>query len=253
MTGDRLLAFALRLIIVVPFVAVASTWYNQYVVVPVDGFPVWFQNQIGQNAGMNTNTSNFGAFFDSTFDAITATADRVVSEIPWSLHLIGDVIAIRVAQLFAFLAILLMFAAYSIPVILVNILLVLGPLLIPFILFDKLAGLFWGWVWCCVTAVLTMVMITIVLALYESVIIALIQTFSPSGNPAVDAPGFFGIVLIIFLFGLSAAYVPRLASRIGGGVETSMSWASWGMTGILPAYAVARTVVPAASRLLSRL
>jgi hypothetical protein len=35
-------------------------------------------------------------------------------------------------------------------------------------------------------------------------------------------------------------YVPRLVSRIGGGVEAGIGWASWGMGMVLPAYVATR-------------
>jgi hypothetical protein len=226
---DHAAAWVARLALVVPLVAAGSTLYTQFVVQPVFGFPQWWAQYIAPAGGQFTLSSP-AAPFDQVYTATAATEQKIWSE----AHGLVDDIKVAVGDVAAWLLISLSLGALFIPfavlTLLSDVLVVLGPILIPFALFQRTAFLFWNWVWATATVLLSLFAIDIVLVMYSNVMNALVTALGVTGTADNDMVGFWGASLVMVLLGFSAAYVPSLVSRIGTGVAVSMASASYFMS-----------------------
>ena len=123
------------------------------------------------------------------------------------------------------------FAAYAILTLLALIMLVIGPVCIPFVLFTATSFIFRGWIVATATLVLSMLCVDIVLTFFLGIMTKLMSALTVTGTATTDMPSFYGAALILGLMGISVKYVPRLVERIGGGVSVSMEYAAHHMSG----------------------
>jgi hypothetical protein len=243
-------AWVAKLALVVPLVAAGSTLYTQFVVQPVFGLPQWWAQYVVPTGGQFTPASP-AAIFDQVYAATAATEQKIWSE----AHGLIDDIKVAVGEAAAKLLIILSLGALFIPfavlTLLSDVLVVLGPVLIPFALFQRTAFLFWNWIWATATVLLSLFAIDIVLAMYSNVMNALVQSMSTTGTADNDMVSFWGAALVMVLLGFSAAYVPALVARIGTGVTVSMAAASYWMSAG-PVRDAGMRVINAPSNLLRR-
>jgi type IV secretory pathway VirB6-like protein len=126
------------------------------------------------------------------------------------------------AQAIIVLSLAAMFAAFAILTILTLIALILGPIVIPFLLFRRTEIVFWSWVWVTVTLLLSLFAIDIIVVLFATAASQLVAAITPTGTPDTDLPGFWGAALVFFLMGSTTLFVPRMVERVGGGVGVGL-------------------------------
>ena len=226
---DHAAAWVAKLSLVVPLVAAGSTLYTQFVVQPVFGLPQWWAQYIVPTGGHFTLSSP-AAIFDQVYAAVSATDQQIWGE---THGLVADVrvaVALGIAKLLIALSLLALFFVFAVLTLLSEMLVVLGPVLIPFVLFQRTAFLFWNWVWATATVLLSLFVIDIVLVMYSNVMNALVQSMGVTGTADNDMVSFWGAALVMVLLGFSAVYVPALVGRIGTGVTVSMASASYYMS-----------------------
>lgn len=226
---DHAAAWVAKLAVIVPLVAAGSTLYTQFVVGPVFGFPQWWSQYITSTGGQFTTTSP-ATPFDQAYTSVASTEQAIWKETHGLINDVRNAIGLEASADLADLSLGAMFVPLVILTLLSDMLVIFGPVLIPFALFHRTAFLFWNWVWALATVLLSLFAIDIVLSMYMSVVGSLMQALSVTGTADNDAVGFWSAALIMVFFGLSVAYVPALLSRIGTGVSVSMASASYFMS-----------------------
>jgi hypothetical protein len=227
---DRYARFVLKVCWVMPFIAVGSSLYQTYVVDPVVGLPSWWQGYLTNSSGYQVTGSSPVALFDWVYNTTYSTEAQIWFSTPWSFHAIEVAIALFGAQVVIMLSLAALFTAYAMLTLLALVMLIIGPVCIPFALFDETAVLFRGWVWATATLVLSMLAIDILLSLYAAVMIALMQAVTVTGTPQTDVPSFWGAAIVMGILGWSVRYVPRLMERIGSGVSVGLEHAAYHMS-----------------------
>lgn len=228
---DRFAAFVLKVCIVMPFVAIGSYWYQEFVVDPVMYWPTWWQQYIINSTGYQLNTVSPAAMFDHVYLATYATEMKIWAATPWSLHAFWVVLALFTARVIIDLSLAALFLAFAILTFLSLVTLVLGPVCVPFLLFERTAPFFRAWVDVVATLLLAMLAIDIVLVFFMAIMNNLMQALQVTGTPQTDVPGFWGCAIVMAMMGWSVRYVPRLVERIGSGVIVSLDSASYHMSG----------------------
>jgi type IV secretory pathway VirB6-like protein len=218
-----LTSFVMRLIVVVPLIAVGSSWYNDYVINPVLKFPGWWQQYLLNATGPQPlKDGSPASLFDDVYIGTWATERRIWASAPWSIHSIELAFELAAAQAIIVLSLAAMFAAFAILTILTLIALILGPIVIPFLLFRRTELVFWSWLWVTVTLLLSLFAIDIIVVLFATAASQLIAAITPTGTPDTDLPGFWGAALVFFLMGMTTVFVPRMVERVGGGVSVGL-------------------------------
>jgi type IV secretory pathway VirB6-like protein len=220
---QSLTSFVLRLCVVIPLIAVGSTYYQKYVIDPVLGFPSWWQTYLLNSSGPQPVVgASPASIFDDVYVGTWATSRRIWASVPWSFHSFEIALELAVAQAVIVLSLAAMFAAFAILTILTLIALILGPIVIPFLLFQRTQLVFWSWLWVTVTLLLSMFAIDIIVVLFATVSSQLIAALALTGTPDTDLPGFWGAALVFFLMGCTTVFVPRMVERVGGGVSVGL-------------------------------
>jgi hypothetical protein len=227
---DRYARFVLKACWVMPFIAVGSSLYQTYVVDPVMGLPSWWQGYLTTTSGYQNTGSSPAALFDWVYNTTYAVEGQIWNSTPWSFGAIEVAIALFGAQIVIMLSLAALFTAYAMLTLLALVMLIIGPVCIPFVLFEETSPLFRGWVWATVTLVLSMLAIDILLSLYATIMMALMKALAVTGTPQTDLPGFWGCALVMGILGWSARYVPRVMERIGSGVSVGLDHASYHMS-----------------------
>lgn len=226
---DHAAAWVAKLAVIVPLVAAGSSLYTQFVVGPIFGFPQWWQ-QYAISGGGQFNTTSPATIFDQSYTAAAATEQKIWSETHGLTNDVRNAVGLTAARVLIDLSLAALFLPFVILTLLSEVLVILGPVCIPFALFHKTSFLFWNWVWAVATILLSLLVIDIVLSMYSSIMTLLMQSMSVTGTADNDAVGFWGAALAMLFMGLSAAVVPALVTRIGTGVSVSMASASYFMS-----------------------
>jgi hypothetical protein len=248
---DRFARFVLKACWVMPFIAVGSSLYQDYVVKPVMGLPAWWQGYLTTTDGYQSTGSSPAALFDWVYNTTYAIEGQIWNATPWSFNAILVAVGLFGAQALVTISLAALFTAYAMLTLLALVLLILGPVCIPFALFAETAILFRNWVWATATLVLSMLAIDILLSLYASVMKALMQAMAVTGTPETDMPGFWGAAIVMGIMGWSAVYVPRLVERIGMGVSVGLDHAAYHMSAG-PVRSTAMRIASAPSSMLRR-
>ena len=219
-----------KLAIVVPLVASGSSLYAQFVVGPVFGFPAWFQQYAISPTAGGFNASSPAAIFDQVYTSTASTSQKIWTETHGLINDVENAIGLTAAKFLINLSLAALFIPFVVLTLLSMVAAILGPILIPFALFQETAFVFRNWIWATATIVLSLFAIDIVLAMYANVMTMLIQSMAVSGTADNDQVGFWGAAVVMMLLGFSAAYVPALVSRIGSGVSVSMASAAYYMS-----------------------
>jgi hypothetical protein len=243
-------AWVARLALVVPLVAAGSTLYTQFVVQPVFGFPQWWAQYVVPTGGQFTPASP-AAIFDQVYTAASATQQAIWNGTHGLISTVEVAISLLVAKVLMAVSLAVLFIPFAVLTLLSDVLVVIGPVLIPFVLFQRTAFLFWNWIWATATILLSLFVIDIVLVMYSNVMNALITAMAVTGTADNDLVSFWGAAIVMVLLGFSAAYVPALVARIGTGVSVSMAAASYWMSAG-PVRDASMRVINAPSNLLRR-
>jgi hypothetical protein len=240
---DRFSEFLITMAFVIPFVAVGSSWYQQYVVSPVLGLPTFFQQytaagslsvpggSVTTPAGTSTvagvSLTSPAAGFDAAYDGFSEAEEKIQHATTGFFQAVWVAVKLAIAWSVIALAISVMFAVFLVATLLSLVVLVLGPVLIPCVLFRSTAFLFFGWLAALATIILSLLAIDIVLSLYLGVAMQMLAAMQPTGTPDTDVPSFWGAAIILFLLGCSMYGVKPLVERIGGGVAAGLDWAAY--------------------------
>lgn len=267
---NEFLGFITKLVIIMPLIAAGSTYYNQYIVQPVTGLPQWWQQYL-QSSGIalnslapwssytqssaflpNAGTANSPvALFDDVYDGTYTAAQNIWAETPWSLHAFAVALSLVAARVLIDLSLYALFYTYAVLNILLLLLLVIGPVVIPFLAFAATTWLFRGWIHALATLLLSLLMVDVVLLFYGGIMQTLMSTLTTTGTPQNDEISFWGAALAMFFMGGSVYYVPRLVSAIGGSVSVGMDHAAY-YIGAGPYRGAAARVLRAPSNALRR-
>jgi type IV secretory pathway VirB6-like protein len=194
------------------------------------GLPSWWQGYLTNASGYQITGSSPAALFDWVYNATYSTEAQIWSSTPWSFHAIEVAIALFAAQTVIMLSLAALFTAFAMLTLLALVMLIIGPVCIPFALFAETAFLFLGWVWATATLVLSMLAIDVLLSLFMAVMTALMQALTVTGTPQTDVPSFWGAAIVMGILGWSVRYVPRLMERIGSGVSVGLDYAAYHMS-----------------------
>ena len=228
---DRYAKFVLTVCILIPFIAVGSPLYQSYVVDPVMGLPSWWQGYLGSSDGVQLTGSNPAGMLDHVYNQTYVVMTAILKATPLSFYLIVVAIALEAAWIVIVLSLTAIFVAYAILTLLALIMLVIGPVCIPFVLFAATSFIFRGWIIATATLVLSMLAVDIVLTFFLGIMTKLMSALTVTGTATTDMPSFYGAALILGIMGFATRYVPRLVERIGGGVGVSMEYAAHHMSG----------------------
>ncbi len=220
---QELTSFVLRLCIVLPLIGIGSTYYQKYVIDPVLGFPGWWQTYLLNAAGPQPlKDASPASLFDDVYIGIDATSKRIWKNAPWSVHSLELALELAAAKAVILISLGAMFAAFAILTILTLIALILGPIVIPFLIFQRTALVFWSWLWVTVTLLLSLFAIDIIVVLFATVSSQLLAALTITGTPDTDMPSFWGAAVVFFLMGSTTVFVPRMVERVGGGVSVGL-------------------------------
>ena len=231
---DTLVGFALRLVLVVPFVAAGSQLYQNWVVQPVMGLPAWWQSWVisgigGAGGGLSSPVS----VLDQVYNAVSSAADKMASTAsPWHVaHAIEIFLVGLMAKFLTAAGLAAMFVAIAVTTVLTFVALIVGPIIIPLTLFAVTRQVFWSWVGVLGTLLLSLLAVDIMLTLYEANMTAMLGAMTLSGTPDTDAPSVIALGIMVFILGSSVAFVPAMMARIGGGVVAALDGAAWYLAG----------------------
>jgi type IV secretory pathway VirB6-like protein len=212
--------------LVVLFETTNSTYYDQFVVQPIISAPTWIAQTIVP--GSTSPAAVFSAVWSNSY-ALALKIDGETSG--WWAYLANG-LALDIALLVMFLGLLFMFIPFAIVTLLLDILLIVGPIAIVFALFEPFKGIFWGWVHHVIAFLMTLLGIDLMLSMFQNVLTDMMRAATASGNPAVDVPGFWGCAGSVFLLGAAGAYLSILMRGIvGHGVAVGMEKAGHHMSG----------------------
>jgi type IV secretory pathway VirB6-like protein len=212
---------------------------------------MWWQQYLTNSSGVQLTGSSPAGMLDWVYNTTYSTEAAIWLATPWSFHAVEVAIALVVARTIIVLSLAAMFTSYAMLTLLAMVLLILGPVFIPFALFSATVFVFRSWVWATATLVLSMLAIDILLSLFMAVMTALMQALVVSGTPQTDIPSFWGAAIVMGILGWSVHYVPRLIERIGSGVSVGLESAAYQMSGG-PFRAAAMRVASAPSNFVRR-
>lgn len=244
---DRYARFVLTVCFVVPFIGLGSSLYQAYVVDPVVGLPGFWQQHLATQNGIELSGRGPAAMLDAVYNQVYHSIVEIWKATPLSFGMFWNGAALCAAWVIVAFSLLAVFMAYAIITLLAMILLVIGPVMIPMVLFHVTASLFHGWIRATITLVLSMLAIDVILTIFLSVMTNLMSALTITGTPDTDLPSVWGCALAMAVMGWSVKYVPSLVSMIGGGVAVSLDNVSRHMSGAAAA-SVAMVPVNAARR-----
>lgn len=231
---DTLVSFAVRLVLVMPFVTAGSQLYQNWVVQPVMGLPAWWQSWVisgigGAGGGLSSPVS----LLDQVYNGVSSAADKMASTAsPWHVaHAIEIVFVGLTAKILTALGLAAMFVAIAVTTVLTFVALIVGPIIIPLTLFAVTRQVFWSWAGVVGTLLLSLLAIDIMLTLYEANMTAMLGAMTLSGTPDTDAPAVIALGIMVFILGSSVVFVPAMMVRIGGGVVAALDGAAWYLAG----------------------
>lgn len=223
MNTDDLLRFTIAAAIVTAFITVGSTWYQAYVIDPVIGLPTWWQSWIstGIGAAGGSNPPTAVTMLDQVHNAIFAAVDKMMAStspgwIEGAVHDFFIAILGAVTGLMADIGLWMMFGSVWSATILSYVLLIIGPIILPFALFPVTRGIVLSWVWGLGAILASLFMSSVLLALWESQLVRLLGVATVSGTPDTDAPGFIQLGFLVIVLGASMASASVLAGWIFG-------------------------------------
>jgi type IV secretory pathway VirB6-like protein len=227
---DQFSKFLIDMAFVIPFVAAGSYWYQTYVVNPVLGLPTFFQQYTAQ-AGGSINLTTPASGFDAAYVGFFHAAEQVWHESTGFWHSLWVAVVVTVALWFIIGAITEMFGAFLVATVLSFLVLLVGPLAIPCVLFQTTRKLFFGWVWVGATIILSLLAVELVLGLYMGVIHQMLMASQMSGTPDTDVPAFCGAAAGMVLLGVCMYFVKPMVEAIGGAVAVGVDRAGYYATG----------------------
>ena len=237
MEAGELLSFIIYAVFIAAFVAVGSTFYNTYVLQPVIGLPGWWQSWITQGVGgAGGGPATPVTLLDGIYNAIFAAINKMAasaSPAPWNwghdffIFLVG-----LIAWWTADIGLWLMFAAVWTTTILSYVMLIVGPVVIPFGLFRGTRQIMLSWVWGLGSLLASLFMSSILLALWQSQLVTLLGVASLTGTPDTDAPGFFQLGFVVLVMGATVPTTAVLAGwMFGGAIDGGLERASYHLSG----------------------
>jgi type IV secretion system protein VirB6 len=214
------LSFAIRAAVVMAFIQVGNTFYNQWVENLVLAVPTYFSNAFSASGGIGATPAQL---FDQILNGWFASILSVWHSSGWSMHAIfvGVVLAL-LTMLIVLPSLAAMFTVFLISTFLLLVMLTIGPLMILALLFQVTRRFFHSYVSVMVTGAVFALVVDIVLGIFSSILTGIMANFAPSGSPDTDLPGLFGLAAAMLVTGFSMARLPRLIEAIGGGVAVSL-------------------------------
>lgn len=227
----RTLIFFLLSLGVVASATSSNGLYQQWVIFPAENLPTWWE-------GVFTNISNTApaALFDNVYNKIYALEKQIIQAAPVSTLSVNSLwLALKISVADAVLQVAEwgMYIPFVATKLVIRIALVLGPVCIPFILFESTKGITSGWVRVILSALGSLLVADILLLIYSGIIKQALQTLTVTGTPDNDILGFGGFVGVALFFGFVAFFIPGVTA-----------WRIFGAAGV---------AVPAAQRLMSGL
>ncbi len=216
------ISFAIRAAIVMAFIQVGNTYYNQWIEGFVLGMPDFFANAFSIN-GVGGSPSQL---FDGAMNGWVADVLSVWHSAPWGIKsvFIGFLLGLTTI-LIVIPSLVAMFTVWMISTFLLLVMLTIGPLMILALLFRTTSRFLHGYVNVMVTGIIFALVVDIVLGIFSSILTQIMGMFTPSGSPDTDLAGIFGIAVTMLITGLSMGRLPRMVEAIGGGVAVSMDTA----------------------------
>ena len=181
---------------------------NQSVVEVIGDGPRYFADKIGTNS-----VDNFNKTYDNWQKMHPETAGSTL-ESAWSIlsaPIDGIVLMLLMLLLRSLLALVIAWGLIA-----EGVCIMIGPLFIPFLLFDKLSFLFWGWFKCFLQYAFYQLIATLVADLLCMFMIDIMTQFGVAGAA-------IGLIPWVLLAALSLLSVPALVSSLFSGSSSSPS------------------------------
>lgn len=214
--------FVIRICIIVPMVAIGSPLYDQLILQPLIQWPGWWQSWVlqgigGAGGGLQTPVSELDQIYNSVTsagDAMAATASL------WSpAHALGIFFTSTISDFVAFAGCAMMFLSKAGSTIGAFVVAVVGPIILPFAVFQTTRRMAFAWIGILGTFLLTMLATDILLALYQQNFTDLLNAMTITGTPDTDKPSVISLAMMVFVIGASVVVVAGAMAGIGGGVS----------------------------------
>lgn len=211
--------FVASVMIVMISVSVGSQMYQKIAIDPVMGLPGVWQQYIVNAFGV-ISSDKPDAMMDAVFAGASAMEQRIMKSAPTGISNLGDrvglAITLGVGHYLIVFSLGCMWVSKAALTFASMIGLELGPLLIPFILFESTKFVFWNWVWLLVSALFGKLIVDLILGMYAGVMAQLLLSTSITGNPATDGPGFVAMVIIMLVLGISTLAMGAVGTIVFG-------------------------------------
>jgi hypothetical protein len=195
---------------VLPFVAVDSVWYETYVVNLFQSLPVALSNGI---TGINSTNPAAG------FDIIVSSFGAHKVNITWSL-LWGasdaevDSFELAIVGFFATVFVACMFAVWFGSQVITQLLVVIGPLIFPALLFDRFESWFDRWISQLLKFAIVMMGALLISSIVQKIMVAAFAAIPAAGQPSTDADNSLNALGVLFVLALSVVIWPFVVQHI---------------------------------------
>ncbi len=212
---NGLFSHAIRVSLVLAFVAPGSAFYTNYVINPVAGLPASLASGFGvPNAGP-------AGVFDDAYLLLWTMTETVLNNTHISFT--GDGLGVDIAAIVLYgvgiISLTILFVPYLAVNYLLLLMLVIGPVAIVAALFRVLDRWLMGFVDTIATLAVLMLAIDMVIVLYQTVMVQVFSGFVPTGVGDKDIPAFGGLVLVLAVMAFTVfKYLTPFVSKIFGGV-----------------------------------
>jgi type IV secretion system protein VirB6 len=214
----------IRMLIVVTFLSVSGVYFHYVQDLFLTGIPDFLNTHlmVGVARPPGYTTTNPGGAFDVVLTEILHDSNLVLKESPSGIQGIIPGIEILVCEAVAILALTFMFAIFVLIQTLTGVVIVLGPMLILFYLFDYTKRITDGWV----AALITLSILTAAIDVVIEILLFLINTIYgaivPTGQWQTDLGSLLGGAAAILCIGFAVAVLPRVIEAVSGGVATGL-------------------------------
>jgi type IV secretory pathway VirB6-like protein len=221
----------LRMIIVVLLVAPGAIWYQTYIVsFFLKGIPSWSAGLVSSSIA----ASGPADAFDNAFFQIWALVWKAWLAEPLGFFgTIFDALVLGVCLAILVSVLVVMFAVFLVIQALMAVLVCLGPVIAPLLLFNYTKLTFDLWVGAMIGFSLASIAVNIMVALVIGILATTIATVASAGGTANPLLGLASMTIVIVTLGAALRMLPRVIERVGGasGVP-SMDGSRWMMANI---------------------
>jgi hypothetical protein len=200
----------IRMALVVALSGAASTWYQNVIVATFDYLPTWISQQILGSTGGNPASG-----LDAAMHSFNADIPQINWNLPWGVpSAVGEIGLIAIAAGFMYGSLVIAFIVFMVTQILAGILLVIGPIVLPFALFDRTLGWVDRWLSSLMGKMLTFLCTAIVVSLMLGVIQDAFQSLPSPSQATAGVYQLLGVGVIAVVLAAAMGSLPFVIGHI---------------------------------------